>query len=67
MLTLLKEWDNSSKEKRRLILKDFVSQHKNKSGPEIDLEMAQMASLFLARISVWLKLTYVMTSHMLSF
>uniref|UniRef100_A0A5K3F0Z2 TIR domain-containing protein n=1 Tax=Mesocestoides corti TaxID=53468 RepID=A0A5K3F0Z2_MESCO len=59
MICLLREWDRSPKEKRRRLLQDFIDQHWNRSGPELELELAQMASLFLARICVWVKLTYM--------
>ncbi|VDP23615.1 unnamed protein product [Echinostoma caproni] len=57
MTCLLREWDRAPKEKRRQFLQDFIDQHWNRSGPELESELAQMASLFLARICVWIKLT----------
>lgn len=62
MTCLLREWDRAPKEKRRQLLQDFIDQHCNRSGPELELELAQMASLFLARICVWVKLTWVTIS-----
>lgn len=59
MMCLLREWDRAPKEKRRRFLRDFIDQHWNRSGPELESELAQMASLFLARICVWIKLTWV--------
>uniref|UniRef100_A0A1I8GFC6 Armadillo-type protein n=2 Tax=Macrostomum lignano TaxID=282301 RepID=A0A1I8GFC6_9PLAT len=59
VMNMLREWDQSSKAKRSVILRDFINQHQKKSGPELEFELAQMASLFLARVSVWLKLTYM--------
>ncbi|TGZ62750.1 hypothetical protein CRM22_007273 [Opisthorchis felineus] len=59
MTCLLREWDRAPKEKRRQFLQDFIDQHHNRSGPELESELAQMASLFLARICVWIKLTYM--------
>ncbi|CAL8102328.1 unnamed protein product [Calicophoron daubneyi] len=59
MTCLLREWDRAPKEKRRQFLQDFIDQHWNRSGPELESELAQMASLFLARICVWIKLTYM--------
>ncbi|KAA0198717.1 Armadillo type fold, partial [Fasciolopsis buskii] len=59
MTCLLREWDRAPKEKRRQFLQDFIDQHWNHSGPELESELAQMASLFLARICVWIKLTYM--------
>ncbi|OON21188.1 hypothetical protein X801_02917 [Opisthorchis viverrini] len=59
MTCLLREWDRAPKEKRRQFLQDFIDQHHDRSGPELESELAQMASLFLARICVWIKLTYM--------
>ncbi|KAK4475319.1 hypothetical protein MN116_002386 [Schistosoma mekongi] len=56
---LLRQWDCASKEKRRQFLKDFIKQYRNCTGPDLESEFAQMASLFLARICVWIKLTYM--------
>ncbi|KAM7542963.1 hypothetical protein Aperf_G00000014488 [Anoplocephala perfoliata] len=53
MSCLLREWDRAPKERRRQLLQDFIDQHWNRSAPELELELAQMASLFLARICVW--------------
>lgn len=57
MTCLLREWDRAPRERRRQLLQDFIDQHWDRSGPELELELAQMASLFLARICVWVKLT----------
>jgi hypothetical protein len=54
---LLKEWDKGSVNIRRKILKDFISHHKNKTGTEIEEELAHSASLFLTRITAWLRLS----------
>ncbi|KAH9280828.1 hypothetical protein ECG_06503 [Echinococcus granulosus] len=59
MTCLLREWDRAPRERRRQLLQNFIDQHWNRSGPELELELAQMASLFLARICVWVKLTYM--------
>jgi hypothetical protein len=42
---------------RRNILNDFILQHQNKTGTEIEEEMAHSASLFLTRITSWLRLS----------
>ena len=55
---LLQEWDNGSKSVRRKILQDFVVQNHKKTAPELDAEFAEAASLFLARLTAWLRLTY---------
>lgn len=60
MSCLLREWDRAPRERRRKLLQDFIDQHWNRSAPELELELAQMASLFLARICVWVKLTWVL-------
>ncbi|CAH8663867.1 unnamed protein product [Schistosoma bovis] len=56
---LLRQWDCSSEEKRRQLLDDFIKQYYDCTGPDLESEFAQMASLFLARICVWIKLTYM--------
>nr|AAX27865.1 unknown [Schistosoma japonicum] len=56
---LLRQWDCASKEKRRQFLEDFIKQYRRGTGPDLESEFAQMASLFLARICVWIKLTYM--------
>ncbi|VEL14668.1 unnamed protein product [Protopolystoma xenopodis] len=59
MVCKLREWDKATKEKRKIMLQDFIDQNKHRSGPELEIELAQMASLLLARICVWIKLTYM--------
>jgi len=56
---LLHEWDNGSKKIRKQILHDFIRQNYNKTGPELEEEFAQAASLFLTRLTAWLRLTYM--------
>jgi hypothetical protein len=56
---LLREWDKGSTNVRRKILVEFIAQHKNKTGTEIEEEMAHSASLFLTRITSWLRISYV--------
>lgn len=58
MLSLLREWDKGSKTVRAQILLEFVLNNQNKTGPEIEARFAQGASLFLARLTAWLRLTY---------
>ena len=58
VMTLLHEWDRGSKAARKQILHDFVEQNKHRTGPELEQEFAQAASLFLARLTAWLRLTY---------
>lgn len=58
IMGLLQEWDKGSKVVRQKILQDFVAQNQHKTGPELEQEFAQAASLFLTRLTAWLRLTY---------
>lgn len=55
---LLQTWDRGSKSTRAKMLQDFVCENTNKTGPELELEFAHAASLFLTRLTAWLRLTY---------
>ncbi|XP_072048315.1 armadillo-like helical domain containing protein 1 [Amphiura filiformis] len=57
--SLLSEWDKGSKVVRARILADFVNRNQAKTGPELESEFAQAASLFLTRITAWLRLSYM--------
>ncbi|XP_071847248.1 armadillo-like helical domain containing protein 1 [Apostichopus japonicus] len=57
--SLLKEWDKGSKSTRAKILIDFIENNQNKTGPELESDLSQAASLFLARLTAWLRLTYM--------
>ncbi|XP_013409610.1 uncharacterized protein C1orf228 homolog [Lingula anatina] len=59
VMSLLQEWDKGSKPVRKKILEDFISQNQNKTGPELEEEFAQAASLFLTRLTAWIRLTYM--------
>ncbi|KAK3592153.1 hypothetical protein CHS0354_019445 [Potamilus streckersoni] len=56
---LLQEWDKGNKVVRKKILEDFITQNQYKTGPELEQEFAQAASLFLTRLTAWLRLTYM--------
>ena len=56
--SLLREWDKGSKTVRARILADFINNNMAKTGPELESEFAQAASLFLTRITAWLRLSY---------
>lgn len=58
VMNLLQEWDKGSKSTRKQILEDFIAQNRNKTGPELENEFAEAASLFLTRLTAWLRLTY---------
>ncbi|XP_072537300.1 A/G-specific adenine DNA glycosylase [Salminus brasiliensis] len=59
LLTFLREWDRGSVHVRRRMLRSFLSQNTGKTSPELELEFTQAASLFLSRITVWIRLTYM--------
>ncbi|KAH6584869.1 hypothetical protein BASA61_007237 [Batrachochytrium salamandrivorans] len=46
---------------RGKILREFVSSNDKKTGPQIEKEFSNGASLFLTRISAWLRLTYLLS------
>ena len=58
VMVVLHEWDKGSKATRKKILDDFIAQNQCKTGPELEQEFAQAASLFLTRLTAWLRLTY---------
>ncbi|XP_078074714.1 armadillo-like helical domain containing protein 1 [Mustelus asterias] len=59
LMNFLQEWDNGNKAVRHRILNDFINTNKGKTGPELELQFAQGASLFLTRLTAWLRLTYM--------
>lgn len=60
---LLQQWDHGSKSVRAKILQDFIALNHGKTGPELELEFAHAASLFLTRLTAWLRLTYPLYLH----
>eukprot|EP00741_Cyanophora_paradoxa_P021106 tig00021346_g20371.t1 len=62
LVKTLREWDRGSKHTRLRILQAFVARNKNKTGPQLEKEYGNGASLLLARISTWLRLTYLIGS-----
>ncbi|XP_062835718.1 armadillo-like helical domain containing protein 1 isoform X4 [Anolis carolinensis] len=59
LISFLQEWDGTGKVTRSHILENFILANKGKTGPELEMEFSQGASLFLARITAWLRLTYM--------
>ncbi|XP_043555104.1 armadillo-like helical domain containing protein 1 isoform X1 [Chiloscyllium plagiosum] len=59
LMSFLQEWDNGTKAVRHRMLNDFINTNKGKTGPELELQFAQGASLFLTRLTAWLRLTYM--------
>eukprot|EP00116_Pleurobrachia_bachei_P004339 sb/3464601/ len=57
---LLYEWDHGKTKARERILSNFIANHINVSGPDLEEEFADAASLFLTRITTWLRLTYLL-------
>ena len=59
---LLREWDKGSKKIRMQILADFVVQCRSLTGPQLEKALGNGASLLLARITSWLRLSYALDS-----
>ncbi|KYO46431.1 hypothetical protein Y1Q_0006540 [Alligator mississippiensis] len=59
LLAFLQEWDNAGRAARSRILDNFIEANQGKMGPELELEFSQGASLFLARLTAWLRLSYM--------
>nr|XP_025036273.1 uncharacterized protein C1orf228 homolog isoform X2 [Pelodiscus sinensis] len=64
LMGFLQEWDNATKAARSHILDNFIKANQGKTGPELELEFSQGASLFLARITAWLRLTYMYGTYL---
>lgn len=58
LLSFLQDWDNAGKVARSNILNNFIEANQGKTAPELELEFSQGASLFLVRLTTWLRLTY---------
>ncbi|XP_078264085.1 armadillo-like helical domain containing protein 1 [Rhinoraja longicauda] len=58
-MSFLQDWDHGTKDIRHQILKDFINTSKGKTSPELELQFAQGASLFLTRLTAWLRITYM--------
>ncbi|XP_010903289.2 armadillo-like helical domain containing protein 1 [Esox lucius] len=59
VMSFLQEWDHGNKTVRSRMLTAFLNQNRGKTCPELELEFAQVASLFLARLTAWMRLTYM--------
>ncbi|XP_016356850.1 uncharacterized protein C1orf228 homolog isoform X2 [Sinocyclocheilus anshuiensis] len=59
VMCFLHEWDQGNKTVRSRMLSDFLAKNTGKTCPELELEFAQVASLFLARLTAWIRLTYM--------
>jgi len=59
IIELLDLWDHATKSKRSDILKLFIKECKGKTSPELENKFSKAASLFLTRLTAWLRLTYM--------
>ncbi|KAM3876171.1 armadillo-like helical domain containing protein 1 [Diretmus argenteus] len=61
VLNLLQEWDHGNKVVRSRMLNAFLAQNSGRTFTfvELELQFAQVSSLFLARITTWMRLTYM--------
>lgn len=54
----LRDWDRADRKVRCRMLQAFLAENSGKTFYELELDFAQVASLFLARLTTWLRLTY---------
>ncbi|NXT00486.1 ARMD1 protein, partial [Jacana jacana] len=59
LMVFLQEWDSAHRVARSHILNNFIRSNDGKTEPELELEFSQGASLFLARLTAWLRMTYM--------
>ncbi|XP_069088905.1 armadillo-like helical domain containing protein 1 [Pleurodeles waltl] len=59
LLSFLQEWDNGNATVRHRILNNFITMNRGKTGPELEQEFSQGGSLFLARLTTWMRLSYM--------
>ncbi|KAK2835650.1 hypothetical protein Q5P01_016134 [Channa striata] len=64
VLSFLREWDRGDDPVRSLMLNHFVTQNSGKTFYELELQFAQVASLFLARLTTWMRLTYMFGTYL---
>ncbi|MCJ8734620.1 hypothetical protein PDJAM_G00237360 [Pangasius djambal] len=62
VLNFLCEWDRGNKSTRTRMLEKFLQENTGKTSPELELEFAQASTLFLARITAWMRLTYMFST-----
>lgn len=68
VVNILEKWDKGTTNVRKRILQDFLAQNQNintytdytgsVTGPDVEHYFADAASLFLIRITAWLRLMY---------
>ncbi|XP_027693724.1 armadillo-like helical domain containing protein 1 isoform X1 [Vombatus ursinus] len=59
LMSFLQEWDDAGKVARSRVLDKFIRFNWGKTAPELEQEFSQGASLFLVRLTTWLRLTYM--------
>ncbi|MED6263644.1 hypothetical protein CHARACLAT_006603 [Characodon lateralis] len=59
VLSFLREWDRGGSTVRCRMVNSFLGKNTGKSLYELELEFADVASLFLARLTTWMRLTYM--------
>ncbi|XP_072294178.1 A/G-specific adenine DNA glycosylase [Eucyclogobius newberryi] len=64
VLSFLREWDRADQTARGRMLSTFIWENTGSSFHQLELEFAQVASLFLARITTWMRLTYKFTTFL---
>ena len=57
---MLRAWDGGSRGSRMRQLEDFVARCGDMTGPQLEADLESGASLLLARISSWLRLSYAL-------
>ncbi|KAF7656262.1 hypothetical protein LDENG_00044230 [Lucifuga dentata] len=57
VLSFLAEWDRGDKTVRSRMLNAFLRENTGKTFVELELQFAQVSSLFLARLTTWMRLT----------
>lgn len=63
VLSFLREWDRGDRTVRGRMLNTFLHTNTGKTFYELELEFAEVASLFLARLTTWMRLTYPFFIH----
>lgn len=59
---ILSKWDTGGTQKRLRILRDFIITYQTFTGPDIDKSFGNGTSLFLARLSTWMRMNYAADS-----
>ncbi|KAI8922132.1 armadillo-type protein [Powellomyces hirtus] len=59
-MQLSRTWDRGNRPIREKILQEFVKHNRNKTGPQLEREFSNGASLFLTRLSAYLRLSYLL-------